>query len=830
MTVDFSNLARGSGEVITEPRKIFTTLPSKDKKFSYLRDVQGQVLERWYERRKEKDLIIKMNTGSGKTTVGLLILQSSLREKISPVVYVAPDRFLADQVLNEATLLGVEATNNEDDPGFTAGRKVLVTYVHKLLNGRSRFGVGEEGRKIEIGTLLIDDAHACLETTRDQFKITIPSNHLAYSKILDLFYDSLYDQSPRAALDIRSGDPFSYQEVPFWVWQQKNEELVKILHEHKSDDSIKFNFPLIADVLQLCRYVIGGSEIEIAPTCIPIDVIPSFAYAQRRIYMTATLSDDSVLVTEFNADPEAIHKVITPKTADDLGERMILVPQEVNPDIQLPSIKGMLQGFAKKYNVVVIVPSLRAVTQWKDISDQILIAQNMTAGVRRLRDEHVGLSVLVNKYDGIDLPDGACRILVIDGLPEARSLIQRTDTAALDETEVTLRRQIQRIEQGMGRGVRSNDDHCVVLLVGAGLSRRLHSAKGRKKFTPATKAQLDLSAELAQQLEGGGVADLENVISKCLDRDPGWIEASKRALVDVEPPSEGRLEPSAVALRQAFNTALVGQFPKAAEIIQKAVNCAEEARLKAWLKVRLAELKNFYDPSTAQEILLSAHKQNRQVTRPLRGVGYQKLSIATDAQVSKVIQYRQESFLEHNDLLLWVNELKADLRYSPEHPNQRFERAVADIGRLLGFATQRPEIDFGQGPDGLWALDGGRFLVLECKNRSEADVIAKGEVDQLSGSMNWFVDRYGEVPEAIPVMAHPKYVLDKQASPPEGMRIISEKQLKDLIDALTKFAESLGAPGMLENPKRVHEALHDHGLSSTEFIRTHTRDPSRKGI
>lgn len=36
---------------------------------------------------------------------------------------------------------------------------------------------------------------------------------------------------------------------------------------------------------------------------------------------------------------------------------------------------------------------------------------------------HVGLVVLVNKYDGIDLPNDACRIPVIDGLPDVRRKI-----------------------------------------------------------------------------------------------------------------------------------------------------------------------------------------------------------------------------------------------------------------------------------------------------------------------------------------------------------------------------------------------------------------------
>ena len=63
------------------PRDIFMTLPSKAPSYDYPRDVQGQVWEKWFDKRNEKNVIIKMNTGSGKTVVGLTILQSCLNEK-----------------------------------------------------------------------------------------------------------------------------------------------------------------------------------------------------------------------------------------------------------------------------------------------------------------------------------------------------------------------------------------------------------------------------------------------------------------------------------------------------------------------------------------------------------------------------------------------------------------------------------------------------------------------------------------------------------------------------------------------------------------------------
>ncbi|GEM_PF-4328472 len=62
-----------------------------------------------------------MNTGSGKTVVGLLILQSSLNEGIGPAVYITPNKFLTAQVIAEAKDLGIRATENEDDHLFLRG-------------------------------------------------------------------------------------------------------------------------------------------------------------------------------------------------------------------------------------------------------------------------------------------------------------------------------------------------------------------------------------------------------------------------------------------------------------------------------------------------------------------------------------------------------------------------------------------------------------------------------------------------------------------------------------------------------------------------------------
>ena len=193
MVLDFGKLNDGAAARQTDPRKIFTTL-RRDPRFKRPLDEQADVLDGWFARRSAKDLTIKMNTGGGKTVVGLLCLQSSLNENIKPAVYITPDSFLVAQVIKEAKALGIAATDDEKDPDFIAGRSILVANAHKLFNGRSVFGVG--ARKISIGCIVIDDAHACLGVVHDQFCIKAKVGSPVYDGMLALFEEDLKVQSP----------------------------------------------------------------------------------------------------------------------------------------------------------------------------------------------------------------------------------------------------------------------------------------------------------------------------------------------------------------------------------------------------------------------------------------------------------------------------------------------------------------------------------------------------------------------------------------------------------------------------------------------------------
>ena len=66
-----------------------------------------EVLEKWFDRKDDHDVVIKQNTGGGKTVAGLLIGQSTLNEGVGKAVYLAPDTYLAARVRQEAARLGL---------------------------------------------------------------------------------------------------------------------------------------------------------------------------------------------------------------------------------------------------------------------------------------------------------------------------------------------------------------------------------------------------------------------------------------------------------------------------------------------------------------------------------------------------------------------------------------------------------------------------------------------------------------------------------------------------------------------------------------------------
>ncbi len=164
MPLDIKALKQSEGRPLIEPRDIFAALGGRP--WPRLRVEQDQVLKSWFARRNERDLVIKQNTGGGKTVVGLLAAQSSLNEGVGTAAYLVPDTYLVKQVIDEANALGLAVTDDPHSNQFRSGNAILVCTFEKVVNGRSTFGLAGSPYVTRIGTVVVDDAHAALIAAR----------------------------------------------------------------------------------------------------------------------------------------------------------------------------------------------------------------------------------------------------------------------------------------------------------------------------------------------------------------------------------------------------------------------------------------------------------------------------------------------------------------------------------------------------------------------------------------------------------------------------------------------------------------------------------------
>ena len=430
--VDFKKLRESKGKPRpVNPRDIFNALP-KPPGINDLYASQAEVLDAWFVRRTDKDIVVKLHTGGGKTLVALLMAQSVMNELSEPVIYLAPTNQLVGQVLAKSKEYGIAAlpyVRKQPLPNeFLDGKSVLVGSYETLFNGRSKFGVRASGQApVKAGAIILDDAHVALSSVRDAFSLTITlrDHHDVYSELTGRFRTAFADVSRSGVYrDVTNGKDQGILEVPSWAWHRKLAEIQDYLSQ-VADDINPFVWPFLRDNLAVCHCLISRKSVTITPIFPLVDLLPTFEACGRRIYMSATIADDSEIVRTFGALPEAVGKPITSTSLAGVGERMILVPElmKLGGAAIIPLVKTIATSIANwKAGVAILTPSSAAANMWTDIAAFPENTEAVAARVSSMQSgTYFGPLVLANRYDGIDLAGSACRLLVMDGLPQGTS-------------------------------------------------------------------------------------------------------------------------------------------------------------------------------------------------------------------------------------------------------------------------------------------------------------------------------------------------------------------------------------------------------------------------
>lgn len=95
-------------------------------------------------------------------------------------------------------------------------KAILVTNIHKLVNGKSIFGL-RQNNNIPIGSIVIDDVHACLDTIEQQCTISIQRSDELYDQITAIFnkFQVLKDNYTFFEITSKTPNPCKYMAIPF---------------------------------------------------------------------------------------------------------------------------------------------------------------------------------------------------------------------------------------------------------------------------------------------------------------------------------------------------------------------------------------------------------------------------------------------------------------------------------------------------------------------------------------------------------------------------------------------------------------------------------------
>ena len=832
--VNFSKrIAGGKAKKIVDPVALYETLDRATDK-GPLRPAQIDVLKNWFDsRRLDRDIIVKLHTGQGKTLIGLLMLQSKLNDNSGPAVYLCPNNFLVEQTCEQAKQFGIRTCIATPDlpEDFLHGDAILVTSVQKLFNGLTKFGLNNQSEN--IGTLLLDDAHACVDAIRAACRIRIPYDEPAYQALLEMFSPDLEEQGIGTFADILNKKHDALLPVPYWAWMTRESDVARILSGATDRQSVRYAWPLLKNMLANCQCVFSGSALEIEPYIAPLQAFGSYWRASHRILMSATVTDDSFLVKGLQVSPKTILSPLRYAAESWSGEKMVLISSLIDEQLDRSEVVNL---FAKpsdkrKSGVVALTASFAATKDWEAYGSVVADAKSIPAVVGNLRRGHYESTVvLANRYDGIDLPDDTCRILIFDGKPYSENLIDLHVESCRPNSEATLVRAVRSVEQGMGRSVRGEKDYSVVVITGTDLTRLIRDTKSRSYLSPQVAQQVKIGIDVAEMAREEVEEDdiLGNaflkLISQCLNRDPDWKEYYAEQM-DLTGPTVIRkeiLDQFEMELRaeQSFDS---GDYQGAVDRVQAYLDAnAADNDEKGWYLQEMARYTYKFDRLSSERYQLAAHGANRLLLKPASGVQVKKLSIVSHGRMERIQQWIGQ-FDDYSQLNVALTDILGRLSFGVKA--DKFEQALDELAKSIGFVGERPDKEWKEGPDNLWALDATQYILWECKNEVllERSEINKRESEQMNRSAAWFEKHYSGM-KVKRLIVHPAQQLESAGAFTHEVEVVRSADLKKLVRSVREFFKAFEHANFSDlSVHHIQKLVDTHGIAISALLGNYSK-------
>lgn len=819
--MDFSKLGRAKkAQAPTDPIRIFETLPSLSGTFNDLWRGQDKALTEWHAARDRQDVLVSLNTGAGKTIVGLLMAQSLVNEGVQNVLYVCSTIDLVRQTSQEADRIGIDHSirvrREFSNDLFETGKAFCITTYAALFNGHSALR-----NRFFPQAIIFDDAHVAESLLRDAFtlRVDVYEHEELFKEIAELFKPHFQELGIagrfRDALDLsRHSTAFV---APHGLYE-RSERLLEILLRHgiKNHDDLTYPFAWLEDRINACAAVFTRGAFELAPPFLPSLALDIFQQKVRRVYLSATLQSQTDFIRAFGRKPDV---TITPSNDAGNGERLIVSGRKVKG--------GFGPDFAEKLvetqKVVIAVPDYERAKSWAKVAEPPA-RENFSEQLDVFRKADDGAFTLVSRVDGIDPPHDTCRIMIMEGLPSGTSLLERYQWEFLRMNNVHAVRVANRLAQLFGRINRGRNDYGAFLIQGDDLDKWLGNDRNLALLPPLLQKQVLIGREVQEAFGINSGKQALALIERVLGRDEGWLDYYQREvkLAELDQDQLARhnaAEPFmvAAALSEAKYAAAMwnGDPTSARRELEKTVDTTaqHDTPLGGWHALWLgAAFEREGDKEAACAVYGQAMRRlGNGMTLPRLARKASEKNIPELNAFGRSLQSLLR-FSQGNKFEAEVEKLTQTLALIDDGDPKQAEAGVRALGELLGLTATRPDNDEGTGPDVLWRDDvNPRQLGFELKtDKNDPATYFKKDVSQGHDHLEWMAQTYPDHKILGLAYVGPAGEVHAKANPAAVMSLCLPSALATLSNELLALIEDLRKHTPMERLIAIAQEAKNH--------------------
>ncbi|APU21276.1 hypothetical protein [Actinoalloteichus sp. GBA129-24] len=602
--------------------------------------------------------------------------------------------------------------------------------------------------------MIFDDAHAGEQFVGNEYGISIRryDDEDAYNQVLEAlkpFLSGLLIQRLEG-----EPDPGAHHQVRLILPAVDQTALSKLdaaLADLPKPQSYKL--AMIRSGLAACCVYLSYGGIQIRPMIPPTYENHIFARTRQRIYLSATLGSGGELERAFGRR-EIVRMPLPTKTPPRSGRRLFVFPDLVKGGDAVGLTKQIISLTDKA-----LVLSQATVTN-TEAAAKVLAGDGVPVmgrddlerqGLESFAEASTGVLGLANRYNGLDLPGDACRIVVLDGKPDAVGLQERFLSERAEANAALAERLRSRIVQGAGRCTRGPNDYAVVVVLGSDIMKYFSRPENLKAL------ELELQAEVEFGWQNSKGVDPDEVIENVemfLDHGAHWREQGEPAVaefrhdaVKVEPPGTDALGKAAALEVEAWQLAFGGDWIGASEKLQEAVPHVGPAATRGYrgLLVYLAGLwlhlgaQDETQRSRARQLVREAALAANRGTwlkemRELPGAEAVPLVPRDIVAVNQVVA-RLRGQLKPKQINAALIEMQEAIAHDEA---TRYERGLTTLGSFLGAEASKPK---GRGRcDSAWVWGTAMWMTIEAKSEEHDDGLlplkdvrqANTQLDQLA--------------------------------------------------------------------------------------------------